>query len=75
MGPAGDGNDSATRTFVPSSVPAVLDRLHAANAATWRTVQVASVIGREFSMKCVAAVEGRSVADVDVALTLTTPRV
>ena len=37
--------------------------------ATWRTVQVASVIGREFSIDVVAAVSGRSVADTDGALT------
>ena len=71
-GAAGDGDDSPG-AFVPRSVPAVLEaRLHAANAATWRTVQVASVIGREFSIDVVAAVDGRSVADIDAALTFAT---
>jgi len=68
-GAAGDGDESP-EAFVPRSVLAVLEaRLQAANTATWRTVQVASVIGREFSIDVVAAVEGCSVAAIDGALT------
>ena len=65
-----NGEPSAS---IPRTVQAVLEtRLRTADADTWRTVQVASVIGREFSVDVLVSTAQRRREDIVAALTFAT---
>jgi len=64
-----NGAADGVAVTIPRSVRAVLEaRFRTADADTWRAVQVASVIGREFALPMVATAHAQPIDAVEAAL-------